>query len=354
MYMYKWTSVHLFCDKNYPDQFSHFSSIQPASEIGQRTSLSTTAVSTSNDSGDSTTSNDLGVSGDGGKRRGGKAVSDNFVRLNMKVKKFSKRPGRSLTGSAYKRHMWKKRQNQESGSGVGGAGRGGARRGGRGRGGGRNVCFKCGKPGHWAKNCTDNGGSKNLGTFAGEAVKFDDSLALGREDDVDSDMLEELAKNSPFPTVQEAAMMARGIKLKPKAAAAESSGQDESEADGRGGGENADSSSSSPSSSYVAPPPCHTHSTPPPPSVEPLYPLTEDGHIISKNSSIDINGYGYTPLIGAGTPRCVFDTLRKFGYSSFRPGQEEAIMNILSGTKNLKIYQICVNVSRKFLQVSRL
>ena len=31
---------------------------------------------------------------------------------------------------------------------------------------------------------------------------FDDSLALGREDEVDSDMLEELAKNSPFPTVQ--------------------------------------------------------------------------------------------------------------------------------------------------------
>ena len=228
----------------------------------------------------------MGVSGGGGdKRRGGKAVSDNFVRLNMKVKKFSKRPGRSLTGSAYKRHMWKKRQNQESGSGVGGAGRGGARRGGRG--GGRNICFKCGKPGHWAKNCTDKGGSKNLGTFAGEAVKFDDSLALRREDDVDSDMLEELAKNSPFPTVQEAAMMARGIKVKPKAAAAESSeqgevGVDETDGGGGGGGENADSSSSS----YVAPPPCHTHSTPPPPSVEPLYPLTEDGHVISKSSSI--------------------------------------------------------------------
>ena len=235
-----------------------------------------------NDSGGST-SNDLGVSGGGGdRRRGGKAVSDNFVRLNMKVKKFSKRPGRSLTGSAYKRHMWKKRQNQETGNGVvGGAGRGGARKGGRGR--GRNICFKCGKPGHWAKNCTDKGGSKNLGNFAGEAVKFDDSLALGGEDDVDSDMLEELAKNSPFPTVQEAAMMARGIKVKPKAAAAESSEQGDVETDGGGGerGENVDSSSS-----YVAPPPCHTHSTPPPPSVEPLYPLTEDGHVISKSSSI--------------------------------------------------------------------
>lgn len=115
-------------------------------------------------------------------------------------------------------------------------------------------------------------------------MKFDDSLALGREDDIDSDMLEELAKNSPFPTVQEAAMMARGTKVKPKAAA-QLSEQDEvgaSETDGGGEeGENVNSSSSS----YVAPPPCHTHSTPPPPSVEPLYPLTEDGHIISKTPS---------------------------------------------------------------------
>jgi ATP-dependent DNA helicase Q4 len=276
----------------------------------------------------------LEVSGDsGGNKRGGKAVSDNFVRLNMKVKKFCKRPGRSLTGSAYKRHMWKQRQKQETGSGVGGAGRGGARKGGRG--GGRNVCFKCGKPGHWAKNCTDNGGSKNLGKFAGEAVKFDDSLALGREDDVDSDMLEELAKNSPFPTVQDAAMMARGIKVKPKAAA-QSSEQGEmgvgeiDDGDNGKGGENADSSTSTSSSSYVAPPPCHTHSTPPPPSVEPLYPLTEDGHVISK-SFIIVMVMGIPSSINVGTPKCVFDTLKKFGYSSFRPGQEEAIMNILSG-----------------------
>lgn len=259
---------------------SHFfSSTEPASERGHTRSLSTTAVFT--DDPGTSTSSDLEVCGDGVRKKGGKAVSDNFVRLNMKVKKFSKRPGRSLTGSAYKRHMWKKRQNQETGSGVGGAGRGGARKG------GRNICFKCGKPGHWAKNCTDNGGSKNLGTFAGEAVKFDDSLALGREDDVDSETLEELAKNSPFPTVQEAAMMARGIKVKPKAAA-QSSEQDEvsaGENDGVCGeeGENVGLSSLS-SSSYVAPPPCHTHSTPPPPSVEPLYRLTEDGNIISKTT----------------------------------------------------------------------
>ena len=292
-----------------------FSSTKPVSENENTTTSSSTPNSTV-DAGGST-------SGGSGRSKG-KAVSDNFIRLNMKMKKFCKRPGRSMTGSAYKRQMWKKRQKQDAGSGVGGAGRGGARKG------GRNVCFKCGKPGHWAKNCTDNGGSKNLGKFAGEAVKFDDSLALGREDDVDSDMLEELAKSSPFPTVQEAAMMARGIKVKPKPAS--SGEQDEI---GECEDENADSSD------YVAPPPCHTQSTPPPPSVEPLYPLTEDGHVISKILMSITTGQLHNmfikvllrvcPLIHTGTPKCVFDTLRKFGYSSFRAGQEEAIMNILSG-----------------------
>ena len=208
-------------------------------------------------------------------RGGGKAVSDNFIRLNMKVKKFSRRPGRSLTGSAYKRQMWKKRQNQEMGGGGGGAKRGrGTTR--------RNVCFKCGKPGHWAKNCTDNGGSTNLGKFAGEMVKFNDDLILEREDNVDPAMLDELAKNSPFPTVHEAAMMVRGIKVHPPTTAAaatgpgEVKGQDEDH--DRGGDEMRDGGRLD---SYVAPPPCHTHSTPPPPSVEPLFPLSENGDITS-------------------------------------------------------------------------
>ena len=210
------------------------------------------------------------ASGGGGRGKGGVAVSDNFIRLNMKVKKFSRRPGRSLTGSAYKRHVWKKRQNQQS-SGTGGtAGGGGAGTGVKK--GGRNVCFKCGKPGHWAKNCTDNGGSKNLGKFAGEAVKFNDDIVLGREDDIDLAVLEELARNSPFPTVHEAAMMARGIKVIPKTATLTSELENSSE--------NTCSSAGS-TDSYVAPPPCHTRSTPPPPSVDPLYPLTDDGHIIT-------------------------------------------------------------------------
>ena len=223
---------------------------------------------TSSNSKESQAATSVPPSGDSrsaGGRGKGKSVSDNFVRLNMKVKKFSRRPGRSLTGSAYKRQMWKKRQNQEMGGAGGGAKKGPIR---------RNVCFKCGKPGHWAKNCTDNGGSKNLGKFAGEAVKFEDNVILGQEDDLDTETLEDLAKNCPFPTVHEAAMMATGVKVKqPEKTAASSEGGDGEEEEG-GSGEKAES--------YVAPPPCHVRSTPPPPSVEPLYPLAEDGSVTSK------------------------------------------------------------------------
>lgn len=214
------------------------------------------------------------TSGDSGRVSGrgkGSAVSDNFVRLNMKVKRFSRGRGRSLSGSAYKRHVWKKRQAQEMGSARGGAKKGVTR---------RNVCFKCGKAGHWAKNCTDNGGSKDLGKFAGEAVNFNDNFILGREDDIDSTMLEELAKNSPFPTVHEAAMMARGVKFDPSKAA--TSRQSNGEMDGSGDRE---------TESYVAPPPCHTHPTTPPPSVDPLYPLTEEGSIASTSTTLQMYGH---------------------------------------------------------------
>ena len=36
----------------------------------------------------------------------------------------------------------------------------------------------------------------------------------------------------------------------------------------------------------------------------------------------------------ADTPKRVYDALNKLGYSLFRPGQEETIMNILSGLIN--------------------
>ena len=182
-------------------------------------------------------------------------MSDNFVRLNMKVKRYSKKSGR-ITGSGYKRKMWK--QNQ----GITGSGSGGRK--------GFNVCFKCGKPGHWAKNCTDNGGSKNLGQFAGQKVGFSDLP----EDDIDSASLEELVRESPFPSVADAALMARGVK------------RDQSEM----GGLDTDTIGGTPStssSSFLPPPPCHMPPAPSRPGVEPLF-QTDGGKIIGKEQNLSV------------------------------------------------------------------
>lgn len=119
---------------------------------------------------------------------GGKGVSENFVRLNMKVKRHCRRPGRVLTGSAYKRQEWKKRQKEEEERGKGKSKRVG-----------RFVCFKCGNTGHWARNCKERGSSNNLGTFSGQKVGFSESVALGLgEEEMDSSTLEDLEKEIPF------------------------------------------------------------------------------------------------------------------------------------------------------------
>lgn len=51
-------------------------------------------------------------------------------------------------------------------------------------------------------------------------------------------------------------------------------------------------------------------------AIEPLYPVEENGKIIK-------------------TPNEIFDTLKMFGHENFRPGQEKAIMRILSGQSTL-------------------
>ncbi|XP_075053685.1 ATP-dependent DNA helicase Q4 isoform X3 [Mixophyes fleayi] len=57
---------------------------------------------------------------------------------------------------------------------------------------------------------------------------------------------------------------------------------------------------------------------PPPPAMQPLYELTPSGRV-------------------RGTPSEVYDALSELGYRTFRPGQEEAVMKILSGISSLVI-----------------
>ena len=235
-------------------------------------------------------------------------MSDNFVRLNMKVKRFSRGKGR-LSGSAYKRKEWKKGRAQEEEGGAAGRGGRGTGRGGHGT--GRNVCFKCGKSGHWAKNCTDKGGFTNLGKFGGERVKFDEAME-SKEEQLDSATLDALVRDSPFPTIKEAAEMAYGIKpTRPDDVSGAASPLDLDDSESQQDQLSMTDSSEQTSTPSFLPPPPRCEKSPPQP-MEPFLKLSSDG------------GVGDTPPV-------VYEALGKFGYQSFRDGQEEAIMRILSG-----------------------
>ncbi|XP_059579651.1 ATP-dependent DNA helicase Q4 isoform X2 [Alligator mississippiensis] len=142
------------------------------------------------------------------------------------------------------------------------------------------TCFRCGGTGHWASECRGRGPA---------------SLAAPPLEENEDPMEEE----APLPTLEEVARLTNTAYSKSSGSqgGAQSPGEEEPEL-------------------YVHRP---VYEPPAPPAaMEPLYGLGPDGQLRE-------------------TPQEVFETLAEFGYSSFRPGQEVAVMRILSGLSTLVV-----------------
>ncbi|NXT69441.1 RECQ4 helicase, partial [Chaetops frenatus] len=139
-------------------------------------------------------------------------------------------------------------------------------------GGGSDLCFRCGGKGHWASECR----GKDLGSFPREIPEEEEALPT----------LEEVARRSNSDLIPEIP----------------------------DGGPNTANSQLTPNSLDFQWPEFSPPSPPPP--VDPLYPPNPDGTI-------------------PDPPEEVLEALRILGYDSFRPGQAEAIMRVLSGISTL-------------------
>ncbi|XP_050049465.1 ATP-dependent DNA helicase Q4 isoform X1 [Dermacentor andersoni] len=197
-----------------------------------------------------------------------KSLSENFVRINLKRKKFS-RGHHKVNVRQLKYKEWKKKRNFSEGASCKN---------------GTSKCFKCGELGHWARSCSTN----------------TSKLEIPAEPEV-----------THLPTLEEAAEMARGIKScnMPETLTKVFCSKDINQHQDR---------------------------------VENIMNESEAHNLaahIKENERI-----GVQPLLKADlhgklpeTPKFVFETLRKVGFSEFRPGQETTIMRILCGLSTLLV-----------------
>ncbi|XP_043834477.1 ATP-dependent DNA helicase Q4 isoform X2 [Dromiciops gliroides] len=149
---------------------------------------------------------------------------------------------------------------------------------------GKDSCFKCGGAGHWASQCPGR-----VLTYH-QPPEEGDSKAPGEQEDNEEE--------PPLPTLEEVAQRVSTTSSKVPESG-DWSGQYQPE--------------------QLVPPRVPVYEPPTlPPAVEPLYGLGPSGQV-------------------AETPSEVFETLTQFGHHTFRPGQEAAIMRILSGLSTLVV-----------------
>ncbi|CAG5885601.1 unnamed protein product [Menidia menidia] len=220
-----------------------------------------------------------------------RGAEGNFVKINLKRKSHVK--GYALRGIALRKQMHMQKfqlKGERFGGGGGYFGRG--RRGGF-RGGFRggisrqgDTCYKCGGTGHWAIDCKGR---------APPPPVADDQPA----------------EEEPFelPTLEDVARATGTLRPQPLAFPSVNEEQRSQEKDVGGVHED--------EMLLNVIRPDYERPAPPPP-MEPLYHLKEDGKVQE-------------------TPDEVHAALRDLGYQSFRAGQEEAIMRILSGLSTLVV-----------------
>lgn len=235
-------------------------------------------------------------------------VNDNFVRINIQKKVFV-RGKKTMNFQKYKKQQWRKKKKELSDQASAHLSRMDPSD--SAAGGGLQKCYKCGEVGHFSRQCTQLKG---------------DSLIPNDPTEVEE---------SPFPSLEEVAKMARDtcdkvhyrkrnsqVQVIPHQSEAGDPNKSmvnsiESSEGSCPAVEEEDSISDADNvimSSIMEEPPQEVERTYR--SVEPLYSTNDDGTLRE-------------------TPSEVFHCLQKFGHQNFRPGQEVAIMRILSGLSTL-------------------
>ncbi|XP_057264064.1 ATP-dependent DNA helicase Q4-like, partial [Pezoporus wallicus] len=200
----------------------------------------------------------------------------NFVRLNLRSRCHVR--GFALRGIHLRKQMWKQKWQRKA-RWLGGGGSVGRS---------ADVCFHCGGTGHWASSCQGQGTARGV-EKSGPAPEEEE---------------EEEEEEAPLPTLEEVARRTNTFCPELSAGIGGSSVE----------GSNGILGATTPLDGWR---PAYEPPAPPAP-MEPLYGLGPEGKVQE-------------------TPKEVVEALQAFGYSSFRPGQEVAIMRILSGLSTLVV-----------------